>query len=364
MRYFLVLLLVSAAGPLMAQAPRTMAFQGVLLDMDGNPYADGSYPLTFKLYTVATGGSDVWTETHPSVPVTDGVFSVILASITPINVNNTFDQPFWLEVTQGTTTFPRQALTASPYALGLTLPLQAKGTTSGAALSIANENTSGGDALKATASSTDGLAGRFEGGRGVYIEERLGVGDVDPVDQVDIIAPPGRDLMRVRIDGVGTKFRIHDNGGTSVGANATPPADGLVVQGEIEYNQPQTRWVSVNFDEDTYADQTDYNIYLPHGAVITEMQAWVRDIVTNGRITLTMKRRSLSDGSVVPMAFVGTDLPTGTTGILTDDTIDHATVDNSAYAYFLEIGQIRGPNTPYPEVKIARITYTTTSPLH
>jgi len=53
-----------------------LAFQGVLRDQTGRSVADGSYTMTFKLYTAQTGGSALWTETHPEVQVKQGVYIV------------------------------------------------------------------------------------------------------------------------------------------------------------------------------------------------------------------------------------------------------------------------------------------------
>ena len=39
--------------------------------------------MTFRMYDVDTGGTEFWTETHTSVPVANGVFSVQLGSVTP-----------------------------------------------------------------------------------------------------------------------------------------------------------------------------------------------------------------------------------------------------------------------------------------
>lgn len=60
-------------------APPTINYQGRLTDSGGNPV---NVPVTmvFKLYTDATSGTEVWSETHTNVPVTGGVFQVILGS--------------------------------------------------------------------------------------------------------------------------------------------------------------------------------------------------------------------------------------------------------------------------------------------
>ncbi|MBW4061791.1 hypothetical protein HJC99_04455 [Candidatus Saccharibacteria bacterium] len=58
-------------------------FQGKIVNSDGTNVANGTYSFTFKLYSVATGGSAVWTEVD-SLPVTDGVFQVQLGAGTTL----------------------------------------------------------------------------------------------------------------------------------------------------------------------------------------------------------------------------------------------------------------------------------------
>lgn len=63
---------------------------------------------------------------------------------------------------------------------------------------------------------------------------RVGIGNASPSDQLMVDAPTGTDAFRARVNG-GTKFRVHANGGVSVGANyaSTVPDDGLQVRGNV-----------------------------------------------------------------------------------------------------------------------------------
>ena len=114
------------ATPALAQVPLTMSYQGVLTDPSGAVVADGTYDLTFRLYTVASGGTAVWTESHTGanhVQVTHGGFGVLLGSLSSLGAV-TFNGELWLGIAVGTDPelSPRTALASSPYALGLTLP--------------------------------------------------------------------------------------------------------------------------------------------------------------------------------------------------------------------------------------------------
>ena len=108
----------------LAQVPQTISYQGVLRDA-GN-LANDAYTLRFKLFDVATGGialgTPEWSEDHTTT-VTDGVFSVVLGSISVFSdAAIRFTQPYWLEIAivdgaTVTTLSSRIELTSVPYAM-------------------------------------------------------------------------------------------------------------------------------------------------------------------------------------------------------------------------------------------------------
>ncbi len=115
---FVFSLLLSVAIPIAAfpQVPQTMGYQGLLTDGSGVVVSDGSYSLTFKIYSVSTGGSALWTEVQGTVSTVNGVFNVILGSVTALNI--AFDKTLYLEITVGSNVLsPRIELTGSPYAM-------------------------------------------------------------------------------------------------------------------------------------------------------------------------------------------------------------------------------------------------------
>ncbi len=120
MRHFRILGLVAAAlcaaGPLRAQVPGLINFQGKLLDLSNNP-RNGSYSLTFRVFSALTGGTALWSETQSAVSVANGVFAVQLGAVTPIPASVFAASPTYLEVQVGTEVgSPRQQLVTSPYA--------------------------------------------------------------------------------------------------------------------------------------------------------------------------------------------------------------------------------------------------------
>lgn len=108
----------SAAG----DVPRTLSYQGYLTNAAGQPFANGTTQVFFKLYNVATGGSHLWLESQ-NVQVTNGAFSTILGSISPFDPAQVrFDEAYWLEILVNgpaglEVLSPRQPIAAAPSAL-------------------------------------------------------------------------------------------------------------------------------------------------------------------------------------------------------------------------------------------------------
>ena len=67
-----------------AAAPQLINYQGRLTDNVGNPVADGSYSVVFTIHDAAVAGTSVWTETHISVTITNGLFNVLLGTFDPL----------------------------------------------------------------------------------------------------------------------------------------------------------------------------------------------------------------------------------------------------------------------------------------
>ncbi|MCX6832397.1 MAG: tail fiber domain-containing protein [candidate division Zixibacteria bacterium] len=78
----LVLFLILASATL-AGVPSLINYQGRLTASGGTPVADGSYSVTFKIYTDSVSGTVLWTETK-TVTTSGGLFSMMLGSVTPV----------------------------------------------------------------------------------------------------------------------------------------------------------------------------------------------------------------------------------------------------------------------------------------
>ena len=98
--------------------PPSMTYQGYVTDLAGTPIADGNYNFTFAVYTVELGGVALWTETHPTVAVSKGLFNVILGRGNPPNpLMIAFDQQYFLGIRIGADPemSPRVRLATSAY---------------------------------------------------------------------------------------------------------------------------------------------------------------------------------------------------------------------------------------------------------
>ncbi|MBC7582078.1 hypothetical protein H7097_04420 [Aeromicrobium sp.] len=96
-------------------------FQGKLANPDGTNVTDGNYSIVFSIYSVASAGTAIWTETQGTVAVSGGNFQVQLGSVNTalaslVDFNTT---PLYLGVKIGTDAemTPRVQFTAAPYAL-------------------------------------------------------------------------------------------------------------------------------------------------------------------------------------------------------------------------------------------------------
>jgi len=100
-----------------ASSISTLPYQGRLTDMDGSP-VNGTEDMIFRLYAIPSGGTALWEETWPDVPVSEGLFNVLLGSTTPIPQNVISENTsLWLGVTVSTDTemAPRVQVGSVPF---------------------------------------------------------------------------------------------------------------------------------------------------------------------------------------------------------------------------------------------------------
>jgi len=98
-----------------AAIPHLISYQGRLTDAQGTPIT-GSRAITFRIYDAAAGGNLLWSETHSSATIADGVFEVLLGSVSSLNLP--FDKQYYLAIQVGSDPemTPRQQLASVGYA--------------------------------------------------------------------------------------------------------------------------------------------------------------------------------------------------------------------------------------------------------
>jgi len=99
-----------------AEIPSTINYQGKLTDA-GGVAIDGTRQIKFTIFDAVSGGSALWTETHPAVDVAKGLFDVRLGTVTAFPSTLDFSEQYWIAVeVDGEVLSPRQALSSVPYA--------------------------------------------------------------------------------------------------------------------------------------------------------------------------------------------------------------------------------------------------------
>jgi hypothetical protein len=104
---FVLIISVIFASLSLAEIPKMINYQGMLTEESGDPL-DGTPDITFRIYDAPSGGTMRWDETHYSVPVTDGLFNVILGSEIVGGVDLDFSEDYWLEIQVGNDTMPER----------------------------------------------------------------------------------------------------------------------------------------------------------------------------------------------------------------------------------------------------------------
>jgi hypothetical protein len=115
--FILFAIIAFSVTAVMAQAPQLINYQG-RLNQGANP-ANGTFSITFSIYSVASGGTALYTETQ-SVTVSDGIFNVLIGSQTPIPNNlftNAGDRFLGVKVGTDAEMTPRFRLASVAYAV-------------------------------------------------------------------------------------------------------------------------------------------------------------------------------------------------------------------------------------------------------
>lgn len=97
--------------------PLHINYQGYITDDAGDPIND-TLNMTFRIYGISAGGSELWNENHPAVLIEAGLFNELLGISNPIP-DSIFElgQSRWLELqVEAQTMSPRTEITSVAYA--------------------------------------------------------------------------------------------------------------------------------------------------------------------------------------------------------------------------------------------------------
>ena len=115
-----------------AQVPKFMTFQGMLLNANNQPVADGQHSIQVSFYASATGGVPVLVDPI-SVNTVGGSFSAMIGQNATINkAIADFKQDYWLEVEYQGVKMPRMRMTTTAYAFSADYAYSAENATNAA----------------------------------------------------------------------------------------------------------------------------------------------------------------------------------------------------------------------------------------
>ena len=100
----------------MAEAPLYINYQGKLTNSSGVPISE-AVSVTFKLWSVPTGGSPILTESNVPITPNNGVFTYPIS--VPPNFFSTYSEAYLSVTLAGSELLPRQRLVSVPYALAV-----------------------------------------------------------------------------------------------------------------------------------------------------------------------------------------------------------------------------------------------------
>jgi len=96
--------------------PGQLNYQGFLANAADSSAVTVTLEMTFRLFDSETKGAELWAETHPSVEVSDGLFQVLLGSMTSFPSNLFTGNTLWLQTEIGAEILsPRKPLVSVAY---------------------------------------------------------------------------------------------------------------------------------------------------------------------------------------------------------------------------------------------------------
>jgi hypothetical protein len=96
--------------------PGQLNYQGFLSDAGDSSAVTATLEMTFRLFDSETKGAELWSETHPSVEVSKGLFQVLLGSVTAFPADLFDGTMLWLQTEVGLEILsPRKSIVSVAY---------------------------------------------------------------------------------------------------------------------------------------------------------------------------------------------------------------------------------------------------------
>lgn len=96
--------------------PGQLNYQGFLVDAADSSAVTATLEMTFRLFDSETKGAELWSETHSAVEVNNGLFQVLLGSVTPFSDGFFDGTDMWLQTEVGAELLtPRKPLVSTAY---------------------------------------------------------------------------------------------------------------------------------------------------------------------------------------------------------------------------------------------------------
>ncbi|MCK4271625.1 hypothetical protein KAX22_03185 [bacterium] len=96
--------------------PGQLNYQGYLVDAVDSVAVNATLGMTFRLFDLETKGAELWSETHPAVDVSNGLFQVLLGSVTVFPAGLFDGTTLWLQTEVGAEVLsPRKPLVSVAY---------------------------------------------------------------------------------------------------------------------------------------------------------------------------------------------------------------------------------------------------------
>lgn len=164
-----ICLLILTSSGFGAGVPRTMNYQGMLTDDEGNPLT-GSHNLVFRIWNHPTSGSVKWYENHFGLSIENGLFNVTLGKDSAIVLD--FTEDYWMGISVGAETMPeRIELSSVLYALRAETAKLADSATIAVSAAAGGGWIDGGSVVRLSASSDNVGIGLSNPNRKLYVAE-------------------------------------------------------------------------------------------------------------------------------------------------------------------------------------------------